>query len=534
MTNTLPCINPASGQQFDEVGITLPEVVPAIHQEMRQAFPVWSQKPITERVHILGKFQTLLIDAADEITAVINQDCGKSCQDALIEVFMTVDLLNQYCNKAPRWLAPEAAQRGLAAVFKRVYVEHRPHGVVGIISPWNYPFNLAMGPTLSALVAGNTVLLKPSEVTAATGKLIESLFARVPELAPFVRVLHGDGATGAALVESAPDYIFLTGSGPTARKVQQAAAKNLTPLSFELGGKDATIVLEDADVTKAANWSVWGACFNAGQTCMGVERIYVLEPLYDRFVEQAVEAAQALKMGYNNSLENPNHLGPITMSRQMEIIKGHLQDALVKGAQVLTGGQSDGMFFEPTVLVNVDHTMQVMYEETFGPLIPIMKVKDEQEAIRLANDSHFGLGGSVWSKDVSRAERVGHQMEAGSILINDSLVQFAIPSLPFGGIKQSGHGRTHGKKGLLEFTMPYAYTVSGAPHPLDLGTILRWPGNYGRTSAVMHLAFGTSPQQRLKPIAGFIKSPIPRKVTAFGIVGAALVFVFSFLWRMRS
>lgn len=536
--STLPCINPATGEQFDDVRITSPAAVQAAHRDMKAAFPVWSQTPVKERVRALRKFQALLIDAADEITAVINQDCGKSRQDALVEVFVTVDSLNHYCNKAPQWLAREPVQRGLAALFKRVYVEHRPRGVVGVISPWNYPFTLALTPVLSALLAGNTILLKPSEWTAATGKLMESLFTRVPELAPFVRVLHGDGRTGAALVECAPDYIFLTGSGPTAQNVQKAAAKNLTPLSFELGGKDATIVLEDADIAQAAKWSVWGGCFNAGQTCMGVERVYVVEPVYDAFVQHAVREARNLQTGFTSQLETHYHYGPITMPRQMEIIERHLDDALAKGARILAGGKRRDMFFEPTVLVDVNHTMQIMREETFGPIIPIMNVKDEVEAICLANDSEFGLGGTVWSRNVRRAEHVAHQMQASSILTNDVLVQFAIPGLPFGGVKKSGSGRTHGRAGLLEFTRPYAYAVSKSPHPLDLGTILRWPGNYRKTRAAMHVAFGTTPRQRFKPITNAMPMKVGaatiRRAVVTGLAGAALAFAFGLLWRSRS
>ncbi len=534
----LPYINPATGEQFGEVYITPSEMVQAAQREMNRMFPVWSGKPVKERIRILRQFQRVLIDAADEITAVINQDCGKSRQDALFEVFVTVDSLNHYCRKAPDWLAREPVQRGLAAFFKRVYVEHRPRGVVAVISPWNYPFTLALTPVLTALLAGNTVLLKPSEITAATGKLIEDLFARVPELAPFVRVLHGDGTTGAALVESAPDYIFMTGSVPTARKIQEAAAKTLTPAGFELGGKDATIVLEDANLADAARWSVWGACFNAGQTCMGVERVYVVEPVYDEFVQLAVAEAQAIKVGYNDHMDDLHHYGPITMPRQMEIIEEHLRDALAKGARVLTGGRRNGMFFEPTVLVDVEHHMKVMSEETFGPILPVMKVKDEAEAIMLANDCEFGLGGSVWSSDVARAERVAKQVQAASMLINDVLVQFAIPALPFGGVKRSGTGRTHGKAGLLGFTFPYAYAVSKGPHPLDLGTTLRLPGNYRITRALLHLAFGTSPQQRVKPVIKAVQQTASRSparaAASAGLAGLAAAFVFGWLWWARK
>jgi len=341
LDRTLLCLNPATGHQFDQVPIASPRQVAQAYGDMRAAFPAWSRKSVTERTQILRKFQALLLDSLDEITAMINRDCGKSRQDALLEVFVTLDLLRQYCRSGPRWLARQRVPRGLA-FFKRCYVEHRPYGLVAVISPWNYPFALSVGPAISALLAGNTVLLKPSEWTAATGQLIEQLFNRLPELAPYVRVLHGDGSTGAALVKSAPDYIFLTGSGPTARQVLLAAAENLTPVSCELGGKDAMIVLEDADLERAVRWGLWGAIFNAGQTCMAVERVYVVAPVYDRFVDRAVAEARTFRTGYTGQPEGPYHLGPITMSRQMEIIESQLADALAKGARILAGGRRQG------------------------------------------------------------------------------------------------------------------------------------------------------------------------------------------------
>ncbi len=496
---TLPFICPSTGEHFGEVFASTPAQVKAARQDLDKTVRLWGRKPVRERVRIMRQLQASLIDNAEEITAIISKDCGKSRQDAMIEVFMTVDLLNHYCSHAPRWLKREWVGRGLY-LFKQGYIEHRPHGVVAIISPWNYPFNLAMAPTIAALLAGNTVMLKPSEVTAATGKMLEDIFAALPELSPFIRVLHGDGKIGAAVVNTAPDYIFLTGSGPTAQKIQRAAAKHLTPVAFELGGKDATIVLEDADIAQAAKWSVWGAFFNAGQTCMGVERVYVVEAVYDEFIAHVVAETKALQMGHNNRRGSPYHLGSLTMPAQVGIVEAHIEEALAKGAQILVGGKRQGMFYEPTVIVNVDHSMHIMQDETFGPVLPIMKAKNEVEAIKLANDNQFGLGGSVWSEDIKRAERVAHRMEAASILINDTITQFAIPMLPFGGVKKSGNGHTHGKAGLMEFSRPHAYARGRTPHPLDVATILRPPGQYHKLRALMHLAFGTSMQQRMRPI----------------------------------
>lgn len=496
---TLQFINPATGVKFGEVVMNSCESVEAAMCDLRAAQPAWAAKPLRERIQILREFQKLLIESQDEITDVLNQDCGKSRQDALIELFITVDLLTQYCKNAPKWLKRQRVSSGLY-FLKRCYVEHRPHGVVAVISPWNYPLTLALPPMLAALLAGNTVILKPSEVTGATGVLIESLFKRFPALAPYVRVVHGDGRVGADLINAGPDYVFLTGSTPTGRKVMKAAADHLIPVACELGGKDAMLVLDDADLEAAARWGVWGAFFNTGQTCMAVERVYVQDSIYDAFVQKAVADTKDFTAGYSAEFNSPYGTGPVTDPRQMAIIERHLEDALAKGAKALTGGKGEGMFYNPVVLVNVTHDMLVMKEETFGPLMPIMKVKDESEAVRLANDNAFGLGASVWSKNLDRAERVASQIEAASVIINDSLAQFGVPMLPFGGVKESGAGRTHGKEGLMQFTRPYSYVVGQAPMEWDAATIMRAPGHYRLGSALMHLAFGVGLKQKLKGI----------------------------------
>ncbi len=503
MENIQPVLafcNPATGEQFGTIPMTSPEEVQRAAEEMRAAFPIWSAKPVRERIRILRKFQAVLIEAQDEITAVINQDCGKSRQDALIELFITVDMLAQSARRVPRWLRRRRVSSGLY-IFKRCYVEYRPHGVAAVIAPWNYPLTLALPPALSALLAGNTVILKPSEVTGATGLLIEDLIRRVPELAPFVRVVHGDGRVGAALVEARPDFIFLTGSTPTGRKVMKAAADHLIPVACELGGKDAMIVLEDADLSAAARWGVWGAFFNAGQTCMAVERVYVVEAVYEEFLRQTLAYTEQFKSGYSAELDGASGFGPITDPRLVKVIERQLEDALAKGAHILTGGKQRGMFFDPVVIVDVDHSMLLMREETFGPIMPIVKVKDEAEAIRMANDSSFGLGGSVWSRDLRRAQNAARQMQTGSIIVNDSIAQFGVPLLPFGGVKDSGFGRIHGEEGLMQFVRPYSYMVGGPPIRWDIATILREPHHYNLGAALMHVIFGVDLRQRWEALA---------------------------------
>jgi acyl-CoA reductase-like NAD-dependent aldehyde dehydrogenase len=533
----LPFINPATGEQFGSVPMTTAADVNNARREMETAAKTWAAKPVKERVRIVRQLQAVLIDEIDEITAVMNQDNGKSRQDAMAELFMSVDLINQYCSRAAHWLRRRRIPSGMQ-IFKRCYIEQHPHGVVGVIGPWNYPLVLIVPPVVSALLAGNTVLVKPSEVTAATGALLEQLFQKVPELAPFVRFLHGDGRVGAALVQAKPNLIFLTGSTKTGRLVMKAAAETMTPVVCELGGKDPMIVLEDADIEAAARWGVWGAFYNTGQTCMAVERVYVVESVYDRFMEAALEEVRQLKQGYSPAIDNPNDLGPLTFQRQVDIIEDHLEDALAKGAIIVHGGQRQGMYMEPTVLVNVDHSMKIMREETFGPIMPVMMVDDEIHAIQLANDSDLGLSASVWSRDLARAERVAHQLYVGSVNINDTMSHFAIPRLPFGGVKESGIGRTHGKKDLLQFTQTRAYVVGNPPLPFDIATILRQPGNYRLGSGIIHLVFGTTPKQKLKPVVELLADeeikPKVRKVgTAVGVT-AVLGAIFLTLLRLRK
>lgn len=508
-TETLSFINPATGMKFGEVKTTPVEDVAKAVAEMRQSFPSWSGKPIKERIRILRKLQALLIDRRDEISNILNQDCGKSRQDAMIELFVTVDMLGQYCAQAPKWLKPKHVSSGLY-LFKKGIVEYRPHGVVAVIAPWNYPLILALPPMLGALMAGNTVVLKPSEVTAATGALIEQLIQSVPELAPFVRVVHGDGKVGAALTQAKPDFIYVTGSTPTGKKVLQAAADNLIPVSVELGGKDAMIVLDDADIDAAARWGVWGAFFNAGQSCVSVERVYVIESKYDEFLERALHYTKDFQSGYSTELTSPYSMGPITDPRQVQVIESHLEDALAKGAKILTGGKKQGMFYDPIVMVNVDHSMTLMQDETFGPIMPITKVRDEEEAIRLANDSSFGLGASIWSKNIHHAKSVADRIQAASIILNDSMAQFGIPMLPFGGIKDSGYGHSHGQEGLMQFTRPYSYAMGGAPFKLDIATILRENGHYNLAAVILGVVYGTSLKQKWEALSQlFRKNPTP-------------------------
>lgn len=525
--NDLIFTNPATNKRFGSVKMATADEVSTARREMAAIAPIWAKTPVKERVKALRQLQKLMIDEMDEITAVLNQDSGKSRQDALVELFGTINRLDEYCKHAPRWLRKRRMSSGLQ-VFKRCYIEQQPHGVVGIIGPWNYPLLLLMAPIFSALLAGNTVIAKPSEVTGATGVMLENLFKRIPALSPYVRFLHGDGMVGAKLVSSKPDLLFLTGSTRTGRIVMREAAETMTPVVCELGGKDPMIVLEDADIEAAAKWGVWGAFFNAGQTCIAVERVYVVKEVYDAFVKAVIEETERLKVGYSPEIQSENDMSCLTFDRQVDIANDHLQDAIDKGAQVVLGGKTDGMFMEPTIVLNVDHSMKLMLDETFGPILPIMKVEDEEHAVQMSNHSIFGLSASVWSQNLDRALLVAHQLEVGSVNINDTITHFGIPRLPFGGVKQSGIGRTHGKKDIMQFTTTRAYTVSKPPMALDLATVLREPGRYKASANIIKMAFGVTPKQRLEPVTEFVEEKeVGRKAGAALVAAGATAVVVS-------
>jgi succinate-semialdehyde dehydrogenase/glutarate-semialdehyde dehydrogenase len=334
---------------------------------------------------------------------------------------------------------------------KKLVISHRPLGVVGIITPWNGPFVLSLNPTVQALMAGNCVVLKPSEVTPFSGKLVGELFREAGLPDDVLSVLEGDGETGAALVEGGVDKISFTGSVRTGRKIGEACGRNLIPCTLELGGNNPLIVCADADVPRAAKGCVFGAFLNAGQFCCATGRVYVVDSVADAFIAHVVEYVKTLKQGRSGEFD----LGPAIWPRQIDTVERHVKDAVARGAKVLTGGarnQALGeLFFEPTVLTDVTPEMLVMREETFGPVLPIVRVRDEAEALRLSNDSEYGLAATLWTRDEAKALRLGKQLQAGSVCMNDSSITYGVHEAPFGGRKQSGLGQVHGAAGLKNY-----------------------------------------------------------------------------------
>ena len=336
---------------------------------------------------------------------------------------------------------------------KKLVLSWRPMGVVGIITPWNFPFVLSLNPTVQALMAGNAVVLKPSEITPFVGEALARLLADAGLPEGVFQMVTGDGATGAALVDAGCDKISFTGSVRTGRKIAEACGRALIPCTLELGGKDPMIVCDDADLERAARGAVWGAFANAGQICMSTERVYVGDKIAEPFIARVVELTKELRQGPETDGEVD--VGAITSPAQLEVIERHVSDALAKGARVLTGGRRNpayqGFFYEPTVLVDVNHDMAIMREETFGPCLPIQVVRDEDEALRLANDSSYGLQASVWTRDSWKGKRLANKIAAGGVVVDDCMTTYAIAESPFGGRKESGIGRVNGEMGLKSY-----------------------------------------------------------------------------------
>jgi acyl-CoA reductase-like NAD-dependent aldehyde dehydrogenase len=420
--------------------------VSAAVDRARAAFATWGRLPFAERAAHLRRVRRHLLDNIDEVVDTIASATHKLPTEAMVaEVLTTCELIGWYDKHGAAALRPRRVATGML-VHKRAEKRYEPLGVVGVISPWNYPFVLTMSPVVTALFAGNTVVLKPSEITPTVGLLAARLFAESGAHPDIVQVVTGGGEIGEALVRSGVQKVVFTGSVATGKRVMRAAADTLTPVVLELGGKDAFVVDGDADVERAARAAVWGAFSNAGQTCMAVERAYVVDALYDRFVDRVVDLTRAIRPGRD--------IGTMTHEGQVQIVEGQVQDAVDRGARVAAGGTRDkgSLAFPPTVLLDVDHSMQIMRDETFGPVLPVMRVADRDEALRLANDSPFGLNASVWAKDKATVEDLVSRIQSGNVCVNDCIVSYAIPGLPYGGVKESGIGRTHGEEGLWEMS----------------------------------------------------------------------------------
>lgn len=479
-------VAPHTGEHLGEVPERTAEEVAAAASRGRHAQRAWAELGTAGRVRVMRGVLAALSSSRDDLLDRLVVETGKVRGDALQETIILLDTVRYYVDNAEALLEDEVITPHILK-NKRGVIVHHPRGLVGIISPWNFPLDLGFGEVVPALLAGNAVLLKPSELTPLINVELERLAVEAGLPAGVFQVVTGAGETGAALLEVV-DQITFTGSVRVGRLVAQAAARRLIPCTLELGGNDPMIVLQNADIDRAARGAIWGAFFNSGQMCMSVERVYVEEPVADRFIQAVVAGTRALRQGVDSRYTHD--IGSMTRPEQLDTVEAHVADATERGAKVLTGGRrTPGLretFYEPTVLVGVDHDMEIMKEETFGPVLPIMRVTDATEAVRLANDSPYGLNASVWSRDKEHARGVARQLESGAVCINDVVVSYGMLELPFGGVKDSGLGRRHGPGGLRK----YCASQSIAEDRLGLRTEPNWYPYSGRLLGAMEKLSG--------------------------------------------
>ncbi len=460
--------DPAIGEEIGRISVTPADDVEAAVNRAREVFHKWKTTSFGERKALVMKAREVILAEMDEIAHLISRESGKPFGEAIaMEIAPVLDLMQWIARRAEKMLKPRRVGIGLYGLLGRSSkIIYKPYGVVGIIPAWNYPFSIPLGEAAMAVMAGNSVVIKPSELTPLVGEKIGEIFEKAGAPDGLVHIVHGAGETGAALVNAAPEKIMFTGSVATGKKIAKAAAENLTSTVLELGGKDPMIVFEDANLELAAGAAVWGAFCNAGQSCSSVERLYVHESVAEELTSLIVAKVKQLKQGRGDSEDIS--IGPMSSERQLKIVEDHVNAFRESGATIEIGGGSadvlvgnEGkartgvhLFYEPTVISGATNDMRPMREETFGPTLPIATFKTEEEAIHLANDSEFGLTASVWTRDYAKGRRVAQQIEAGSVCINEVLYTHGIGQTPWGGFKNSGRGRTHGLEGLMELVQP--------------------------------------------------------------------------------
>src|SRR5215213_4245046 len=449
-------VDPSTGEEIGRAPLLGATDVAAAVARARTSQPAWANLSYRDRARFILRAREIVLNQLEAIA---------------MEIVPTLDLMHYFAENTKQILKRRRIGLGQYNFMARSsYIVYKPLGIVGIISPWNFPWATPLDEVVMALMAGNAVIVKPSELTPLTALKIGDIFKQAQLPNGLLEIVTGDGSTGAALVEAGVDKIMFTGSVNTGKRVAEAAAKHLTPVVLELGGKDPMIVLEDANLENAARAAIWGAFCNSGQACASIERCYVHESIADKFVDLVVKETQLLKQ--DKALTDEVDVGAMTNERQLEIVEDHVSEAVERGARIRAGGHrlndSPGWFHEPTVVTGVDHSMRVMRDETFGPVLPIMTFKTDEEALRLANDSIYGLTASVFTGDLDRGKRLAEQIDAGTVMVNEVVYTHALAQTPWGGVKQSGYGRTHGGLGLLELVAAQHIHVNALPGLADV------------------------------------------------------------------
>ncbi|MFF5226437.1 aldehyde dehydrogenase family protein [Dactylosporangium sp. NPDC000521] len=480
--------SPASGEEVGRFPVASPDHVIESVRRARDAAGWWAGLGFAGRRKRLLTFRSLVTNRLEELAELMHREGGKPTADALVEAIAAVDHIAWAANHARKVLGRRRVGSSILLTEHSSYLEYLPFGVIGVIGPWNYPVLTPMGSIAYALAAGNAVVFKPSEYTPAVGQWVVDRFAEVVPEHPVLQIVHGMGDVGGALCRSGVDKIAFTGSTATGKKVMAAAAESLTPVLLECGGKDAMIVAADADLDAAAEACVWGGLTNAGQTCVGIERVYVADRVYDEFLGRVVARAAKLTVGEDGAAD----IGPITMPSQIDIIRRHIEDALTRGGRAVLGGAEAVRppFVSPTILVDVPEDAAAVQEETFGPTLTIARVADAEEAVERANGTGYGLGGAIFSK--SRGLELARGVRSGMTSVNSALTFAGMPSLPFGGVGGSGFGRIHGEDGLREFTRPKAIVKRRGPTLLPLTTFDRTQKSMMQALKLVKLIHGRS------------------------------------------
>ena len=479
-TDLLTVNSPADGSVLAQLPIDGPDRVAEVAARLRAHQPEWEALGFARRARWLGDTRDWLLDNTEHVIDLMEAEAGKVRAEAALEIGWVCDIINNYSRRGPALLGDHNVRPSLLPLrAKRFTVQRRPHPLVGVIGPWNFPLVLTFGDAVPALLAGAAAMIKPSEVTPLALRELVRAWQQDIGAPPVLEAVFGIGETGGALVDEV-DFVQFTGSAATGKRVAQRAAETLTPVSLELGGKDPMLVLRDADIGRAANAATWGGFVNSGQVCVSIERVYAEAPVYDEFVTRVVDNVRALRHGTD--------LGAMISPAQIAIVEDHVEDAVAKGARVLTGGrrvEREGDWYEPTVLVDVDHSMLIMREETFGPVLPIMKVSDTDEAIACANDSPFGLAATVFCGDARAGEQIARRVDAGTVNVNDALVGAMCIDVPMGGWKESGIGARSGDYGMLKYTR--AKTVSSPRLPTPAAEPTWFPYSPGKQRVVQRV-----------------------------------------------